>query len=615
MPHTYKSLASAPLTLGLAVALLFPGTASASGIGRCTQDVDTYRSLVVHRQDDNDREITLPDLSSFELSDDQAIIDTNFWEDPFDEFAGFSIKRTLRNLVITDPLVPQDISESEIEARMDGLAQSWLDSISPTTSHLPTGEGLSFELDGRPGVSGMEVSDFYELQPVALFNRVDARDSLGLTCGEHRIVYQIGSGSLQKLLLIFEARIQNPHPERGQDGCLPIAKHWAEAGDLDEVELADHLEALYYDGISGFEPAIHFAHLGAPFGQVRGNCFLEPVWQLREWHVGNESDPLSEDFGSPVFEVETVKGTALAELYMTEDREGIPSNVLGSPTTWAIYLDDFQQDYQNNTMPSVLAPEIQSVSPEGDGGVGFVAAMSAPTDSRYYEFQATSHFGGEIIPALVSDELASRLSCWLDGAAGTACSSIPPAPQTANITVDHIIERTKRAGTCDGCHKVGSNAEVAPGLFWPQDRGFVHVTTEGGLSDALHGTFLPPRKEGLVSMLQNAPVGDANLDGTVNVADLLSILMTFGTANDEFDQDCDGHIGALDLLSVISHFDETPESRTSGGDDLAEAALRWQEADDRQRAGILDRILVERERLRDIESAEMGPTGNPRRAH
>jgi hypothetical protein len=91
--------------------------------------------------------------------------------------------------------------------------------------------------------------------------------------------------------------------------------------------------------------------------------------------------------------------------------------------------------------------------------------------------------------------------------------------------------------------------------------------------------------------------------------------MTFGTANDEFDQDCDGHIGALDLLSVISHFDETPESRTSGGDDLAEAALRWQEADDRQRAGILDRILVERERLRDIESAQMGPTGNPRRAH
>jgi len=615
MATLYKSLAAAPLTLGLAAVLLLPATASASGIGRCTQDVDTYRSLVVHRQDDNGQNITLPDLSSFQLSDDQAIIDTNFWEDPFDELAGFSIKRTMRNLVTTDPLAPQDMSEAEITSRMDELAQSWLDSFTLDTQHLATGEGLSFELDGRAGEAALDLNDFYSLAPVALFNRVDARDSLGITCGEHRVVYQLGSGSFQKLLLIFEARIRNPHPERGQDGCLPLAKHWAEAGELDQSQLASHLETLYYDGIDGFDPAIHFAHLGAPFGQVRGNCFMTFDWQLREWHVGNDPDPQSEGFGRPVFEVETVKGTALAELYMTADNEGVPPSVVGPAETWEEYLDDFQVDYQFGTMPSVLAPEIQSVSPQNDGGVGFLSAMGAPIDPRYHEFQATSHFGGEIIPALVSEELSLRLSCWLEGAEGRGCRDIVPVPRTATVTVEHVIERTKRAGTCDGCHKVGANAEVRPGIFWPQDRGFVHVTTEGGLSDALHGTFLPPRKDGLLSMLQNAPIGDVNLDGIVNVEDLTSILMTFGTANDEFDQDCDGQIGRRDLQAVINNFNDDPSALTSVDDDLAGEALRWEDAGDRQRAAILTRILFERERLRDLEAAQPGPSGQPRRAH
>jgi hypothetical protein len=615
-PRT-RLLAVASLKLSLVAALIFPTTATAEGVGRCIDEVETYRSVVIHRGDDNGQMITLPDTTSFELLDDQAIIDTNFWEDPLDDLAGFSIRRTMRNLVVTDPLAPEQMTELEIEERMDGLAQSWIDSISSDASFVETGEGLAFELDGRPAEAALDLNDFYALEPVAILNRIDDRDALGVTCGEHRVVYQIEGVSFQKMLLIFEARIENPRPERGQSGCLPLAKHWAETGDIeDQEELADHLEELYFDGIPGFKPAIHFEHLGAPFGQVRGNLFMEFNWQLREWRIGNSADPDTADFGHPTFSVESVGNTALAELYMTEVEEAMPENVVGDEETWVDFLGEFQESYQLSTMPSILAPEHEGIDPSEDGGVSFVGAMSAPVEEHFEEFQATSHFGGEIVPALVSNEMALRIACWLEGAETEGCEDIVPAPDTATVTVDHVIERTKRAGTCDGCHRVGSSAEVAPGIFWPQDRAFMHVTTTGTLSDALHGTFLPPRSAGLVSMIQGAPVGDVNLDGAVNVNDLLDLIGRYGTANDEFDHDCDGFINVNDLLAVLSNFGSVGLRMAPPRTARLEAKIAdWKTARPKARAAILQDIIAQRETLRALEESQAGPNGAARRTH
>lgn len=50
--------------------------------------------------------------------------------------------------------------------------------------------------------------------------------------------------------------------------------------------------------------------------------------------------------------------------------------------------------------------------------------------------------------------------------------------------------------------------------------------------------------------------GDVNGDGTVNVIDLLDVIGTFGTANDETDINSDGIVNVLDILMVISNFGE-----------------------------------------------------------
>jgi len=617
--NTPKLFVSNVAALGLALTFAAPTPASAEPVGRCIEEVSPYRSLVIHKADDNGRSITLPDQTAFDLQSDQAIIDTNFWEDPLDPLAGFSMERTLRNLVVTDPLAPDALTEVEITARMDNLAQSWLDTLSPDDQFLPAGGGLEVLLDGRQGESDLLIADVYAMEPVALFNRVDARDALGFTCGEHRIVYQLGSGNFARLLLIFEARIANPHFDRGPAGCLPIAKHWAEASDLEGEELAAHLETLFYEGISDFDPAIHFTHLGAPFGQVRGNCFLTPNWQLREWHIDNQPATASGSMGDPIFRVETVKGNALAELYMTEDGEGVPSNVQASNLDWAAVLNDFQVAYGEGTVPHTLRPESEGLSPEDGSGVGFVSAITAPIDSEFLEYQATSQSGGEIITDQLSLELADRISCWLEGRDAGVCDLSAPIPGTAGITVEHVIERTKRAGTCDGCHKVGPVAEVAPGILWPQDQGFTHVTTEGSLSDALHGTFLPPRAVGIVDMINNAPVGDTNLDGVVNINDLLNIFSTYGEPNDEFDQDCNGAINVMDLLAVVGAFNSASSAagRTAASPNLKlkSAIGRWHQTDAKSRALVLKDIARERARLRALEAAQLSPEGFPRRTH
>ena len=51
---------------------------------------------------------------------------------------------------------------------------------------------------------------------------------------------------------------------------------------------------------------------------------------------------------------------------------------------------------------------------------------------------------------------------------------------------------------------------VAPGLNWPVDAGFVHVTESGSLSSALTSSFLPARQAVLGDFVCNPPfaVGD-----------------------------------------------------------------------------------------------------------
>jgi hypothetical protein len=616
------ALRMVPLAI-LCLLSLSPGLVAAQGVGRCIDEVDTYRSLVVHRSSDAGMTVGLPDGSSFDIDANHAIEDDSFWENDLVPLAGFSIDRTLRNLVVSDPFAPDDMTEEDIETRVDLLAASWILSFEEQDSFVPkitrqNGDPvISFLLDGRSGEAGLSIDDFFELKPVALFNRIDARDEFGTTCGEHRIVYSRDLGTFNRMLLIFEAEIANPHPERGPAGCLPLAKHWAEASELEGAELAAHLEELYYEGLPGFAPAIDFAHLGAPFGQVRGNLFVSSSeWQLREWHVGSQTDPNDLGFSAPIFRIESVKNTALAELFKTSDGEGVPvETVSADEVDWSRYLDAFQTFFQQQTTPELLSPEDSDLGIE-DGGVGFLSAIRAPVDEGFTEFQATSQGGGEVSPEETSAEIKDRAACWLEGAEGLDCGEIEPISGTLGVTEDHLIERTVRAGTCDGCHQVPFNTAVSPDLVWPMARSFVHVTTQGGLSQALHGTFLPPRAAGLVSMIQEAPSGDVNLDGRVDVMDLVALLSNWQMSNDEFDQDCDGVITSTDLLMVLAGWSSPSTRQATAMDNKLTPMLRnWGRMSETQKARSLvlfESVWAETGKAQD---ALDGVDGRPRGVH
>jgi hypothetical protein len=98
-----------------------------------------------------------------------------------------------------------------------------------------------------------------------------------------------------RLFLIFEGVLPNPMPG-SLKGCLPAAQAWAALeSEPDPRKRAAGLEALFFDGLPGFEPVVHYKHFGlhAPhnasyghsMGQVRISQQMEKPWNMREFHL------------------------------------------------------------------------------------------------------------------------------------------------------------------------------------------------------------------------------------------------------------------------------------------------------------------------------------------
>lgn len=141
-----------------------------------------------------------------------------------------------------------------------------------------------------------------------LSNRFDLAPPDGANCGEYRVVFARRSGMTPgafqlRNFIIFEARLPNPTPSLGREGCRPVADFWYGLSDPTKslATRRDALHDFYFEGLSGFEPVIHIDHYGqnaGPYGgQIRTNEFLfapevvgdPPVpfttWNLREFRL------------------------------------------------------------------------------------------------------------------------------------------------------------------------------------------------------------------------------------------------------------------------------------------------------------------------------------------
>jgi hypothetical protein len=153
--------------------------------------------------------------------------------------------------------------------------------------------------------------------PVAMTNRFDLAPANGQNCGQYRIVF--GKGREQsplatagnplpfnRVMIIFEAIVPNPHPEQGMRGCNPVIGFWISLSRMDDpAQRAAALDQFFFTGVPGFEPAVKFSHYSGAVdpvtlvqqgGQIRANQFMNSndptapsldgqMWQLREYNT------------------------------------------------------------------------------------------------------------------------------------------------------------------------------------------------------------------------------------------------------------------------------------------------------------------------------------------
>jgi hypothetical protein len=319
------------------------------------------------------------------------------------------------------------------------------------------------------------------MRPVGLFNRFDLAPADFATCGEHRIVYakdQTGG----RFFLIFEAALTNPNPGLGAEGCRPVAQFWDSLKGKTGADLAASLAKFYYDGLApGVEPVVHFTNYGFPLGQVRGNLFVQPLWQLREWRISLAAD------GSPVFVPLTVKANPFPPLYKA---------VAGGedPKITALRAQ-FQAELVGARVSELVTVDQGGlINPEQAGDLFFQLGAAFP--NKFNAFESTSQDNRDNPQVISTLDLKNKITTRLNQiGVGSGCQ----------LTQEHILNRAG-ALSCGGCHQFTVGQPVAVGVNWPASAGFVHITEAGGLSPALDQFFLPARQQNLARHLQPAPV-------------------------------------------------------------------------------------------------------------
>ena len=396
----------------------------------------------------------------------------------------FNFNKTLQKIIDTSPDAgSQATTPTE-------FIQSMLD-LYNVTSQLNAASNVSMDVDPRAGEAGLSANSLVAgaMFPTALFNRFDLTAGDGSHCGEYRIIYALDSSIAGRLLIIFEAKYPNPQPNSGLIGCWPVADFWASLDSLTEAEQLNKLEQFYYQGIDhlgvSLPAAINFSHFAPPFGQVRTNNFVSNInWLLREFRTGTNA------LGKTAFVIDTVKNSPLVELY--EDSSAVSGNTDLDSSAAATFLSAFESDFIDKYMTSLLRPELLGLSDVVNG-------VQIDVDDNYNEFQSDGQGVDADVPTIANTNagFVANIQTKLDQLG------------ISTITPEMVINR---AGvmTCGGCHKSGPAKLIAPGLNWPEDAGFVHVTESGSLSPALTTSFLPARQAVLGNFVCNPPfaVGD-----------------------------------------------------------------------------------------------------------
>ncbi len=381
------------------------------------------------------------------------------------------------------------------DANADAFVTTMIDTFGVTGK---SNDGVDMPIDKRPEELKLVASellrgnDAQRMHPVGLFNRLDLAPQHWSNCGEYRVVFarrQEDTSPPKQFLLIFEAKLPAENAGEAlalsarQARCTEVAKFWAELGKLeDKASIASKLQTLYFTGLQladgkSLAPVISAANLGVEQGQVRGNIFLAPPWQLREWRVEDSGGMLN-------FAMDTVKSNPLAEFY------GDAPAAATTPDAMTKRWRGFNDDFIGTHVRELSTPELEDKAADA---INLTANLGLNSADPVNEFQSTSTTSDEpsaIAPA--NSNLRQSITTKL-GQMG---------PKAAALTADHVLARAG-AMTCGGCHRFSAGDDVSAAFKWPSDLGFKHIDDRGNLSPALQSHFLKAR----MGMLKNAVCG------------------------------------------------------------------------------------------------------------
>jgi hypothetical protein len=408
----------------------------------------------------------------------------------------------------------------DTSANRTGLVQTMIGTFHSGPRANPV-SGLLMPTDPRPREAALNAAALLNaagpdgLVPIGLFNRLDLAPADWSDCGEHRIVYSTKEGAPSaRFLLIFEAKLPNPQPERGLLGCQAVASQWQKIGaagsPADRLAL---LNALYFQGLPGHAPVIHYLNYGGFLGQVRANLFAgnTPPWQLREFRI------LPVAAATLAFVSAPVQSNPLTEFYNDN-----PPNSAHEQQERTRFQTAFRDRYM-----AALRHFDEKASPTLSAGLfrqGLLNCLGAPISAADNEFQSVSQ-GSSDDPATAAGAQfrASLPATWQAPTGGRSVSR------------DEVLNR---AGviTCGGCHQFSADKRIGTvngtAVSFPRPKPdqsgnffFVHIseTKEPGsnrqvISDTLRDVFIPHRMRVLTSVLAGADPGPLCAAGTTSTA-------------------------------------------------------------------------------------------------
>jgi hypothetical protein len=331
------------------------------------------------------------------------------------------------------------------------------------------------------------------LAPVALVNRFDLHAADASDCGEYRIVYAMRPFAVDNRNFVnFEASLPNPRPELGIEGCRPVVEFWLGLERHDVAtrrgrrELRADLERFYFEGLTGFAPAIHPSHYGlsesaacedgegAPArGQIRTNMFVdatEPTdtWQLRQFALARACDRRG------------------CHLFF----EPAPVGINPFPALFDA----------SNPLPEAAELQAEFIGQIANLTTNDLARITLKLDPRFNAGQSTSSGFGDHLLVHAANGVANGERGFVD-----ALRAELARLGVTDLGPQDIVERANTQ-TCAGCHQsstsrpLSRNGQGEP--LWPPTRpvtenttgGFVHIDEDGFLSSALWCTFLPFRR-------------------------------------------------------------------------------------------------------------------------